>query len=159
LTGKIIGKIIKGLIQPYLGLSQHSISERVTMRVYVLLFNVGTDNEGIHTIKLRQPDTEDDYQDVVLAFEQEDDATRFALLLEAQDFPEATVEGIDQEELEEFCESSDLVLQYVTEGMLAVPPASNIDATDWQIDGMPPEEPEPEMPDLDAIKRRLEGLL
>jgi Protein of unknown function (DUF3110) len=80
-------------------------------------------------------------------------------LLEAQDFPEATVEGIDQEELEEFCESSDLVLQYVTEGMLAVPPASNIDATDWQIDGVPPEEHEPEIPNLDAIKRRLEGLL
>jgi Protein of unknown function (DUF3110) len=129
------------------------------MRVYVLLFNVGTDNEGIHTIKLRQPDTEDDYQDVVLAFEEEDDATRFALLLEAQDFPEATVEGIDQEELEEFCQSANLVLQYVTEGMLAVPPMSNVDTTDWKEEGAPPPQPEPEMPDLEAIKRRLEGLL
>jgi hypothetical protein len=129
------------------------------MRVYVLLFNVGTDNEGIHTIKLRQPDTEDDYQDVVLAFEEEDDATRFALLLEAQDFPEAAVEGIDQEELEEFCEGANLVLQYVTEGMLAVPPMSNVDTTDWREEGAPEPEAEPEMPDLEAIKRRLEGLL
>jgi hypothetical protein len=140
-------------------LRQDSISTRVTMRVYVLLFNVGTDNEGIHTIKLRQPDTEDDYQDVVLAFEEEDDATRFALLLEAQDFPEATVEGIDQEELEEFCENANLVLQYVTEGMLAVPPISNVDTTDWQEEGSPAPEPESETPDLEAIKRRLEGLL
>jgi hypothetical protein len=129
------------------------------MRVYVLLFNVGTDNEGIHTIKLRQPDTEDDYQDVVLAFEEEDDATRFALLLEAQDFPEAAVEGIDQEELEEFCEGANLVLQYVTEGMLAVPPMSNVDTTDWREEVAPEPEAEPEMPDLEAIKRRLEGLL
>jgi Protein of unknown function (DUF3110) len=97
----------------------------------------------------------------VLAFEEEDDAIRFAVLLEAQDFPEAAVEGIDQEELEEFCESSDLGLQYVSEGMLAVPPASNVDETDWQEEGAVPraEEPEPAMADLDEIKRRLEGLL
>ncbi len=141
------------------------------MRVYVLLFNVGTDNEGIHTLKLKQPELDDDdglldedeYQDVVLAFEQEDDATRFGLLLEAQDFPEPAVEGIDQEELEEFCESSGLGLQYVSEGMLAVPPSANIETTDWQVDGQidgpPPEEPEPMLPNLEDIRRRLEGLL
>jgi Protein of unknown function (DUF3110) len=134
------------------------------MRVYVLLFNVGTDNEGIHTLKLKQPELEnglleDRYQDVVLAFEQEDDATRFGLLLEAQDFPEPAVEGIDQEELEEFCESSGLGLQYVSEGMLAVPPSANIETTDWQVDGPPPEEPEPMLPNLEDIRRRLEGLL
>jgi Protein of unknown function (DUF3110) len=131
------------------------------MRVYVLLFNVGTDNEGIHTLKLKQPETEDDYQDVVLAFEEEDDATRFAVLLEAQDFPAAAVEGIGQEELEEFCESSGLGLQYVSEGMLAVPPAVNVDTMDWQEEGAVPraEEPEPAMADLDEIKRRLERLL
>jgi Protein of unknown function (DUF3110) len=134
------------------------------MRVYVLLFNVGTDNEGIHTLKLKQPELEDgllgdEYQDVVLAFEQEDDATRFGLLLEAQDFPEPAVEGIDQEELEEFCESSGLGLQYVSEGMLAVPPSVNIETTDWQIDGPPPAEPEPMLPNLEDIRRRLEGLL
>ncbi len=134
------------------------------MKVYVLLFNVGTDNEGIHTLKLKQPELddgflEDQYQDVVLAFEQEDDATRFGLLLEAQDFPEPAVEEIDQEELEEFCESSGLGLQYVSEGMLAVPPSANIETTDWQVDGPPPEEPEPLLPNLEDIRRRLEGLL
>jgi Protein of unknown function (DUF3110) len=134
------------------------------MRVYVLLFNVGTDNEGIHTLKLKQPEMEDgsqedEYQDVVLAFEQEDDAVRFGLLLEAQDFLEPTVEGIDQEELEEFCESSGLGLQYVSDGMLAVPPSENLETTDWQVDGPPPEEAEPMLPNLEEIRRRLEGLL
>ena len=97
----------------------------------------------------------------MLAFEEEDDATRFAVLLEAQDFPAAAVEGIDQEELEDFCESSGLGLQYVSEGMLAVPPSSNVDETDWQEEGAVPraEEPEPAMADLDEIKRRLERLL
>lgn len=134
------------------------------MRVYVLLFNVGTDNEGIHTLKLKQPEAdvdfpEEEYQDVVLAFEQEDDAVRFGLLLEAQDFLEPTVEGIDQEELEEFCEGSGLGLQYVSDGMLAVPPEVNLETTDWQVDGPPPEAPEPMLSNLDDIRRRLEGLL
>jgi Protein of unknown function (DUF3110) len=133
------------------------------MRVYVLLFNVGTDNEGIHTLKLRQSEgadgsLEDEYQDVVLAFEQEDDAVRFGLLLEAQDFLEPTVESIDQDELEEICESSGLGLQYVSDGMLAVPPSSNVEATDWRIDGSPAEEPAM-LPNLDDIRKRLEGLL
>ena len=134
------------------------------MRVYILLFNVGTDNEGIHTLKLKQSEgaagslEEDEYQDVVLAFEQEDDAVRFGLLLEAQDFLEPTVEGIDQDELEEICEGSGLGLQYVSDGMLAVPPSSNLEKTDWQVEGLPPEEPEM-LPNLEEIRKRLEGLL
>jgi hypothetical protein len=65
-------------------------------RVFILLFNAGTDNEGIHTIRIGDRNT-------VLMFESEDDATRFAVMLEAQDFPEATVEQMDAEEIEEFC--------------------------------------------------------
>ncbi len=59
------------------------------MVVYVLLFNARTENEGIHTLHLEG-------QDIVLMFEHEDDAIRYALMLEAQDFPEATAEGMDQ---------------------------------------------------------------
>ena len=70
------------------------------MRVYVLLFNAGTENEGIHTIQMGD-------RNKVLIFEDEDDATRFGILLEAQDFPTATVEAIDKEEIEEFCVSVD----------------------------------------------------
>jgi hypothetical protein len=133
------------------------------MRVYVLLFNIGTDNEGIHTIKLKDPDGGGEAtHDVVLAFEQEEDAARFALLLEAQDFPQATVESIDQEEIEDFCESAGLSLQFVSEGMLAVPPEVNLEQTDWQLDVPLAEEVEEESAfpsDLDEIKRRLERLL
>jgi hypothetical protein len=70
------------------------------MRVYVLLFNAGTENEGIHTIQMGD-------RNKVLIFEDEDDATRFGILLEAQDFPTATVEAIDKDEIEEFCVSVD----------------------------------------------------
>ncbi len=125
------------------------------MRVFVLLFNVGTDNEGIHTLKLTPPEEEGGApHDVVLAFEEEDDATRFSLLLEAQDFPSPTVEEIEREEIEEFCLSAGYELKFIPVGTLAVPPEASVEETDWQIDRPPPETSE-----LDAIRQQLEKLL
>jgi hypothetical protein len=127
------------------------------MRVFVLLYNARTENEGIHTIQMGQID-----KVKVLMFESEDDATRYALLLEAQDFPVPTVERIDSEEVEEFCREAGYETELVKEGMLAIPPEANIDDTDWQSEAVPPAEEEPsEIPDaeLDSIRRRLEGLL
>jgi|SRR6478672_933070 len=117
------------------------------MRVFVLLFNARTENEGIHTIRVGDRNT-------VLMFESEDDAIRFALMLEAQDFPPATTEAMEREEIEEFCASADYDCELVEEGMLAMPPENNLEATDWK-----PEGSEPEISDLDRIRRQLEGLL
>jgi Protein of unknown function (DUF3110) len=134
------------------------------MQVYVLLFNAQTENEGIHTLKV-------DDRNVVLMFESEDDATRYGLMLEAQDFSSPTIEGFDSEEIEEFCVGADYECRLVPEGMLAVPPETNLDQTDWTVEGKPTDQPtdqpsagtEP-APDfstyeLDQIRRRLEGLL
>lgn len=117
------------------------------MQVYVLLFNARTENEGIHTIQLGDRNT-------VLMFESEDDATRFALQLEAQDFPDAAVEAIDREEIEEFCRDADYDCELIEEGMLALPPENSVEETDWQVEGS-----KPELSDLDRIRRQLEGLL
>ncbi len=125
------------------------------MRVFVLLYNAGTENEGIHTIQMGQINK-------VLMFESEDDAARYALLLEAQDFPVPSVERIDSEEVEEFCRSAGYETELVKEGMLAIPPESNVEEIDWQKEEVPPAEEEiSEIPDaeLDSIRRRLEGLL
>lgn len=119
-------------------------------RVFVLLFNAGTENEGIHSLKVGD-------RNVVLMFVSEDDATRFALMLEAQDFPTATVEEIEAEEIEEFCRDAGYDCQLVEEGMLAMPPETNVEQTDWQADA--DRVKEPEMSDLDRIRRQLEGLL
>ena len=54
------------------------------MTVFVLLYNSGTDKEGIHSIELKG-------RTIVLMFEDKDDATRYCGLLEAQDFPLPTV--------------------------------------------------------------------
>ena len=130
------------------------------MQVFVLLFNARTENEGIHTIRVGDRNT-------VLMFESEDDATRFGLMLEAQDFPPSSVEAADDEEIKEFCQSADYDWELVPEGALALPPENNVESTDWQVE-VKEKEPEelanpdsnPESnPELDRIRRQLEGLL
>jgi hypothetical protein len=122
-------------------------------RVFVLLFNARTENEGIHTIRIGDRNT-------VLMFESQDDATRFGVMLEAQDFPEATVEEMEAEEIEEFCLGADYDAELIEEGMLAMPPQTNVEKTDWQVDADKTDEnKEPELSDLDRIRRQLEGLL
>ncbi|AUT02381.1 hypothetical protein CLI64_19390 [Nostoc sp. CENA543] len=138
------------------------------MRVFVLIFNANTENEGIHTIQVGD-------RNKILMFESQDDAIRFALMLEAQDFPTPTVETMDAEEIKEFCESADYDWEIIPENSdLVIPPEINVEETDWQPDGQyddnyedgldfddvpPAEETEFSAAELEKIRRKLEGLL
>ncbi|MGV0026456.1 DUF3110 domain-containing protein [Phormidesmis priestleyi] len=133
------------------------------MRVFVLLFTADNENTGIHTISIGD-------RNVVLMFEEEDDATRYALLLEAQDFPTPIVEEIDREEIEEFCTGADYESKLIPKGfvpqdefdrLLLSPPEANREDTDWQPDGKEAAPPDSDIPntELDRIRRQLEGLL
>ena len=121
------------------------------VRVFVLLFNAQTDNEGIHTVRVEN-------RNKVLIFESEDDATRFGLMLEAQDFPTPTVEAMDVEEIKEFCEGAGYDWELIPSGALALPPETNVEQTEWQAEGR--QQPaDPSNSELDRIRRQLEGLL
>jgi hypothetical protein len=125
------------------------------MQVWVLLFNANTDNEGIYTLEIEG-------NNIIVAFEQEDDAIRYAGLLEAQDFLSPTVERIDSEDLKEFCEEANYDLNIVPTDALLVPPEKNVDKTDWSADGdQNQSEPEEEIEDpvIAMMRRRLENLL
>ncbi|MBE9209855.1 DUF3110 domain-containing protein [Nostoc sp. LEGE 06077] len=138
------------------------------MRIFVLIFNAHTENEGIHTVRVGD-------RNKILMFESEDDALRFALMLEAQDFPTPTVEAIDGEEIKEFCESAGYDWEIVPENSdLILPPELNVEETDWQVDGAnediddstfdieqvpPAAETELSESELESIRRKLEGLL
>ncbi|MEY2979753.1 MAG: DUF3110 domain-containing protein [Prochlorotrichaceae cyanobacterium] len=144
------------------------------MKVFVLLFNPGTENEGIHTLSMGD-------RHLVLMFEDEDDATRYSLLLEAQDFLPPSIERLDRQEIEEFCKDANYEACLVPRGFtptnqfdrfLLVPPENNLEETTWQADGSGSEaakntggnaaDDEPEeysTEQLDHIRRRLEGLL
>lgn len=134
------------------------------MAVHVLLFDAGTENEGIHSLELNG-------HTVVLLFEELDDAERYAGLLEAQDFPVPSVEALDREEMELFCVQAGYEARFVPAGflpqspeerLLIAPPERNMDVSGWK-DGQPQgagDEPgSAENDAVEAFRRRLEGLL
>jgi len=110
-----------------------------SMSVYVVLFNARTENEGIHSLQMEG-------RQLVLMFEVEDDATRFAGMLEAQDFPPASVEAFESEEIEEFCESAGYEAVMVEDGTLLMPPDKSVEKTTWDADADP----------MDAARAKLE---
>ena len=133
-------------------------------KVFVLLFNARTENEGIHTLRIGE-------RNIVLMFEIEDDATRFGVLLEAQDFPPVTVEAFESEEIEEFCRGAGYEAKLITDGTLMIPPENTVEQKDWDPDN-PPEpgsaqaggdaemsEEDMSKAELDRIRQRLEKLL
>lgn len=135
-------------------------------RVHVLLFDAGSDQEGIHSLELGG-------RTVVLLFEDRDDAERYAGLLEAQDFPVPSVELLDRQELELFCQEAGYEARFVPanlrpqsdeERLLLAPPERNMDVTSWkeqaEASGQAAASPDSaEDAELEAFRRRLEGLL
>ena len=127
------------------------------MLVHILLFNAGTDNEGIHTVQVADRNT-------ILMFQDKDDALRYAGLLEAQDFPEAKVEAIDSQEVEHFCRQADYDWKVVESGQLEIPPEKNVEELNWEKEletSASSVEEDQAMPndELDRIRNQLEGLL
>ena len=140
-----------------------SVEDQVfpAMRVNVLLFDAGSDSEGIHSLEIAG-------RTVVLLFENPDDAERYAGLLEAQDFPVPTVASLDREDVELFCRDAGYEARFVASGfvpesdeerLFMAPPEANRDVSQWKDEESLPE-PEPSSSsELDALRKRLEGLL
>ena len=126
------------------------------MNVFVLLYNSGTDKEGIHSIELKG-------RTIVLMFEDKDDAIRYCGLLEAQDFPLPTVEMINVDEIKDFCIKLDYEYKLVEKNfvpktaedrLLISPPHKNLEVEDWEL-----EKNNNKNIDLNTIKENLEKLL
>ena len=126
------------------------------MNIFVLLYNSGTDKEGIHSIELKG-------RTFVLMFEDKDDAIRYCGLLEAQDFPLPTVEMINIEEIKDFCIKLDYEYKLVEKNfvpktaedrLLISPPQKNLEVEDWEGDNNNNRDI-----DLNTIKENLEKLL
>lgn len=137
----------------------------MAMPVHVLLFDAGSEEEGIHSLELGG-------RTVVLLFEDAEDAERYAGLLEAQDFPMPSVERINREDVELFCAQAGYEARFVPAGflpnseeerLLIAPPPQNLDVNHWKEDAPPgdalDEGAEGRDPDLEEFRRRLEGLL
>ena len=132
------------------------IENLLSMDIFVLLYNSGTDKEGIHSIELKG-------RTIVLMFEEKDDATRYCGLLEAQDFPLPTVEMIDIEEIRDFCIKLDYECKLVEKNfvpktaedrLLISPPQKNLEIDNWGN-----QDKNKEKIDINTIKENLEKLL
>jgi tetratricopeptide (TPR) repeat protein len=86
--------------------------------VYVLLYNPGTDDEGIHTI------SKDD-KHTILIFESSADAANFARQLGEQNFPVPSVEALEYENILGFCQQQGYDWEFVAQGTNITPPSQN----------------------------------
>ena len=126
------------------------------MNIFVLLYNSGTEKEGIHSIELKG-------RTIVLMFEEKEDAERYCGLLEAQDFPSPSVEIINIAEIKEFCNKLDYECKLVEKNfvpktaedrLLISPPQKNLDVDTWNNEDI-----DLNNIDLNSIKENLEKLL
>ena len=86
---------------------------------WVLIFNAGQDDEGLYTLQGSEASGAQHEGTYVLAFEQLEEASRFAMLLQAQGFDMPTATEWPAEQLSEFCASTDFGLGFVpTEALL-----------------------------------------
>ena len=130
------------------------------MLVHVLLYEAGTESEGIHSIELKG-------STVILMFEERDDAERYCGLLEAQDFPTPSVEELTRRDIEAFCIEAGYEARYVEKGfipstdeerLMISPPLSNLEVGNWNNqDNL--NKPDSTNDQLEDIKKRLENLL
>ena len=130
------------------------------MLVHVLLYEAGTESEGIHSLELNGAT-------VILMFQDRDDAERYCGLLEAQDFPTPSVEELSRVDIEAFCVEAGYEARFVEKGFIPTtdeerlmisPPLSNLDVGNWNTQTIDNNKSSP-IDQLDDIKKRLENLL
>ena len=126
------------------------------MKIFVLLYNSNSEDEGIHSIEYKG-------RTIVLMFEEKDDAERYCGLLEAQDFPIPSVEPIEINEIKEFCNKCDYETRLVERNfipkteedrLLLTPPQKNLDMENWNSN-----QKDESSLDISSIKDNLEKLL
>ena len=130
------------------------------MLVHVLLYEAGTESEGIHSLELKG-------KTVILMFQDKDDAERYCGLLEAQDFPTPKVEKLSRIDIETFCVEAGYEARFVEKGfipsnyeerLMISPPLSNLEVGNWHNEDKFNNKTSSN-DQLEDIKKRLENLL
>ena len=89
--------------------------------MYILTV-AGKENEGAYSV------TAEDGEQVLYLFEEEDDATRYAMMLEDdQDYPEMHVIEVEDEVMIKTCEVHDYNYTVITEDDIVIPPDTKHD--------------------------------
>ena len=81
-----------------------------------ILTVAGKENDGAYSV------TDDDGNQILYLFEEEDDAVRYALLLENSDYPEMHVLEVEDEVMIKTCQVHDYNYTVRTENDIVIPP-------------------------------------
>ena len=85
----------------------------------------GKETEGAYSVQ------DDNGDQVLYLFEDEDDAIRYALLLEDQDYPEMHVIEVDGKVVIKTCEMHDYRYSVITRNDIVIPPLENDCISDY----------------------------
>eukprot|EP00566_Odontella_aurita_P026866 CAMPEP_0113529188 /NCGR_PEP_ID=MMETSP0015_2-20120614/2257_1 /TAXON_ID=2838 /ORGANISM="Odontella" /LENGTH=186 /DNA_ID=CAMNT_0000427795 /DNA_START=871 /DNA_END=1431 /DNA_ORIENTATION=+ /assembly_acc=CAM_ASM_000160 len=91
--------------------------------VYVILFNPGTEKEGVHTVEYPRGSG----NNVIMAFESKAECQKFSNVLEDQQFYEPFAQEVNLDFLETYCKSLGVFVQVVPEGMDIRPPTETVE--------------------------------
>ena len=86
-----------------------------------ILTVAGKENEGAYSV------TDDDGNQILYLFEEEDDAIRYAIMLENSDYPEMHVLEVENEVMIKTCQVHDYNYTVITENDIVIPPKTQHD--------------------------------
>jgi hypothetical protein len=81
----------------------------------------GKEKEGAYSV------TDDDGEQIIYLFEEEDDAVRYAMMLEEEGYPEMHVIEIEDEVMIKTCEMHDYKYTVITANDIVIPPETDYD--------------------------------
>ena len=81
-----------------------------------ILTVAGKENEGAYSVK------DSEGSQILYLFEEEDDAVRYAIMLEEEDYPEMHVIEVEDEVMIKTCEAHDYNYTIITENDIVIPP-------------------------------------
>ena len=83
--------------------------------MYILTV-AGKENEGAYSV------TTEDGEQILYLFEEEDDAVRYAMMLEEEDYPEMHVIEVEDEIMIKTCQTHDYRYAVITQDDIVIPP-------------------------------------
>ena len=88
--------------------------------MFILTIN-GRETEGAYSV------TNDEGEQILYLFEEEDDATRYAMMLEEDEFPEMHVIEIEDDVIIKTCKMHDYRYTVITPNDIVIPPETEHD--------------------------------
>lgn len=112
--------------------SRQEESEIPLRMVYILIFNEGSQHEGVYSIRLERG-SQTPSKNVVLAWEMQADAAQYGQLLLGQHMPESSPRVFSVAEISAFCADADVLLGIVRDGCWVDPPSRTVEKFDWVL--------------------------